>query len=92
MTHLHPDARPKQVKAYRSMFGGGGRPPKGYRPRFYKCLPEVEKALKLRKAGRSYQEIADEVGRPRATIQTWCKNYVYEFDDVCIQGDSYSAR
>jgi Putative ATPase subunit of terminase (gpP-like) len=85
MLDLPADATQSQIRSYQRKRGIWAKKPEHYQPRWNQCLEVVAKALQLHEKGWSYSEIAKAVRRRRATIQTWCRNYVYEFDEVCIK-------
>lgn len=72
MTLFHPDATQNEVRGERAKGNEGGRPRKAMRPRRYKprCdAATVTRMLGLHSEGHSLQDIADETGYSRSTVQ-----------------------
>lgn len=83
VTHLHPDATPKQERAYHTARGQrekdrkGGRPPSppkaGYKKlRRDELLPYV---VGWHEDGLTLGQIAKKAGLPRSTVQDWIAKY-----------------
>jgi predicted site-specific integrase-resolvase len=78
VTLLHPDTPPNEVRRYQTKRGQagkgnyGGRPVTKLSPR-ERRIAQMPEALNLRKAGRSWREIAHQLKVPCTTIRDWVK-------------------